>query len=56
MVKRRMSEGANREELSPYARQAPSPKMYHIHYVKFIVHHFYVLYCLSVSANFSVVF
>ena len=35
MVKRRISEGAKREELSPYARLAPSLKIsYKIQHVK----------------------
>ena len=54
-----MSEGANREELDRYARPTPHPSPEDILSITtcegFRVHHFYVV-CLSLSANFSVVF
>ena len=55
-----MSEGANREERNPYAKLTPPPShpkdiLSNTTCEGFIVHHFYVV-CLSLSANFSVVF
>ena len=54
-----MSEGANREEGNPYAKLTPPPShpkdILNTTCEGFIVHHFYVV-CLSLSANFSVVF
>ena len=57
-----MNEGANREELDPYARPTPPPPhpspedtLSITTCEGFRVHHFYVA-GLSLSANFSVVF
>ena len=55
MVKRRMSEGAKREELSPYARLAP-PWRYNIKYNMYkgfikLLHHFYVVCLLDCTVS-----